>query len=74
MGWFGNIFLVIGLWKIGNRERRAFAFSIVGELIWLAHSCRLGRWDMGFICVVFALMAARGWWRWRPGTGGEVAS
>lgn len=64
MGWVGNVFILVGMWRIGNRHRDAFLWSIAGELLWVVHSTYLGMWDLTIICLVFCLMAARNWLKW----------
>lgn len=65
MGWIGNIFICIGLWFIGDKKRFAFLFSIVGESIWVAYSISIEMYDLAAICVVFALLAARSYMKWK---------
>lgn len=64
-GWIGNIFIIGGLWGIGNKVRNAFLLSIIGELCYIIRSYRAKDWPLFAVCWVFALMAARGWWKWR---------
>jgi len=64
MGWVGNIFIVIGLWLVGNKNRTAFIFTVIGESIWVAYAFTKGLYDLAFICIVFAVLAARNWYKW----------
>jgi hypothetical protein len=66
LGWIGNIFLVTGLWGIGSKYRRAFLLSIVGESLWIANALSRSEpdWALAFICVVFGIMAVRGYILW----------
>lgn len=63
-GWIGNVFIVTGLWKIGNKTRNAFIFSIIGESCWIANSYIRGDWALLSICCVFNVMAIRSFIRW----------
>jgi hypothetical protein len=63
-GWLGNVFIVLGLWGIGNKKRGAFLFSIAGESCWILKAFSLGMWDLGIICVVFLAMAVRAYCKW----------
>ena len=65
LGWIGNLFIVAGLWGVGSKRRHAFLFSIAGEVAWIANAAGRGDWALTSICVVFLLMAMRGWWLWR---------
>jgi len=69
MGWIGNIFIVLGLWGIGDKKRAAFIFSIIGETIWVIHSLMIGMYDLAAICVVFAALAFRSWRKWGTSSG-----
>ncbi len=64
LGWIGNVFIVAGLWGLGNKYRPAFLFSIGGESLWIANAYRRADWALTSICVVFLLMAVRGFILW----------
>lgn len=64
LGWIGNIFIVAGLWGVGNRSRNAFLLSITGETFWIANAYLRADWALTSICVVFLLMAVRGYVKW----------
>ena len=64
MGWFANVFLVVGLWMVGNKARWAFILTAVGEAIWTVTSILRGQFDLAFICVVFTILAIRNWFKW----------
>lgn len=64
LGWIGNVFIVAGLWGIGNKARHAFIASVIGEVIWLVKSLYFEQYDLAAMCVVFAALAARSWWKW----------
>jgi hypothetical protein len=64
VGWVGNVFIVIGIWLVGNRDRRAFLFSIVGECAWIIAALMRHQYDLAVICVVFAALAGRNYVQW----------
>lgn len=64
LGWIGNFFIVAGLWEVGNRNRAGFLASIAGETAWIANAYSRGDWALTSICVVFLLMAIRGYIKW----------
>lgn len=64
LGWIGNIFIVVGLWKIGDKWRHAFLFSIVGEAAWIARATMVEDWALATICLIFCGLAARSWYKW----------
>ena len=64
LGWIGNLFIVAGLWGVGDKRRHAFLFSIAGEGAWIANAHSREDWALTSICVVFLLMAVRGWIKW----------
>lgn len=64
LGWVGNVFLVWGIWEIGNRRRFAHLLTVIGETAWIAKSLIVGQYDLAFICVVFLVLAARCWVKW----------
>lgn len=64
MGWFANIFIIVGLWMAGNKAKWAFLFTIIGESIWCIYSIHLKMYDLAFVCGVFALIAVRNLIKW----------
>lgn len=62
--WIGNGLIVIGLWKIGDKWRHAFLFSIAGETIWIAAALQTGDYALASICTIFNVMALRSWVKW----------
>lgn len=63
--WLGNLLIVAGLWGVGSKRRNAFLFSVAGESTWIAAAYSRGDWALTAICIVFLLMAIRGWILWR---------
>lgn len=64
LGWVGNVSIVLGLWGIGNKNRKAFLFSMVGETAWIVKSILTSQWDLAFICCVFCALAIRSYIKW----------
>lgn len=64
LAWIGNIFLVLGLYGVGNRVRRAFLAYIVGEACWVIQATSKHDWALASICAVFLLMAIRSYVKW----------
>lgn len=64
LGWTGNVFIIIGLWLVGNKARKAFIFSLIGEAIWVVYSLNKNLYDLAFICAIFAALALRNWFAW----------
>ena len=66
MGWIGNIFIIAGLFLVGEKQRKAFLFTIIGELIWAVKSAYQAQWDLLFVTLIFAALAGRNWFKWGP--------
>ena len=67
MTWLANVFVLIGLWMAGNKNRYAFLFTIIGEAIWTIMSALRSQWDLAVICFIFTVLACVNWWKWsRP--------
>lgn len=65
MGWLGNFFLIVGTFYINKENRWPFLFLVLGELSWLYESAMIGRNDMIWLCVVFTVLAARNFVKWK---------
>lgn len=68
LGWLGNIFLIWGIWEIGNKRRFAHLLTMIGEAAWIGKCLLLTPqvWDLAFICAIFFVLAARCWVLWAP--------
>jgi len=64
IGWIGNVFIVVGLYGVGNKRRGAFVLTAIGELVWVAHATLRADWALAAICIVFAVMAVRSYVLW----------
>lgn len=64
MGWIANVFIVIGLWYIGERKRWALLLTTLGESIWVVYSFRATLYDLTAICCVFAVLNFRSYVKW----------
>lgn len=64
VSWIGNLLIVCGLYKIADKWRHAFLFSIAGETCWMIASYSRGDWALLSICAVFNVMALRSWVKW----------
>lgn len=65
LGWIGDVFLVWGVWEIGNKRRIAHLLTMIGELAWIGKSLLVGgQWDLILICSIFFVLAYRCWVKW----------
>ena len=64
MGWFANLLLLIGVYLIGRKDRRAFIFYGSGEAVWTACAIRMDLIDLAVVCAVFSFMAGWNYYRW----------
>ncbi len=64
MGWFANVFIIVGLWMAGNKAKWAFLFTIIGETIWCGYSIYIKMYDLAFVCGIFAILAFRNLIKW----------
>jgi len=65
IGWLASLMLVAGLWLMGDRKWWGFAFTVAGELIWVAVAISRGMYDLAAVCFVFAAVAGRNLLAWR---------
>lgn len=72
MDWLGNVLIVIGLWRIGDKDRNAFIYSILGEACWIIFSFQHALYSLALICGVFLIMATRNWLKWRREENGTA--
>ncbi len=64
LGWLAALILIVSSWLMGRKWRHAFLLGVLGNVLYTWESWKIGRPDMVFVCVVFALIAARNWWKW----------
>jgi hypothetical protein len=69
--WFANLLVLIGLVLAGSKNRFAFVFTAVGEVIWCGCGLWKGMYDLATICAVFAVIAVVNFFRWNREGGPE---
>lgn len=65
MDWVGNVFLLISIWLVGDKKRYSFIIATVGALCWAWWAYRQHVVSLVVIELVFIVMYARGWWKWK---------
>ena len=64
LDWLGMALGMLGLWLLGNRDRRGFVAFMISNLIWIA----IGFWISSLAMIlgnaVILVVNARGWRRW----------
>ena len=63
-GWVGNALIIVGLYKIADKWRQAFLFSIAGEACWMVNAYQRSDWALFSICAIFNVMAFRSYIKW----------
>ena len=66
IGWVGSALLVLGMFFLGEKSRTGFVFAGIGEALWTYKSYATEQFDLLVICVIFTLLYAFNWWKWRP--------
>ena len=64
MGWFGDAFIVLGLWRMGDQRRDAFILQSIGNLAWASVAIASRDWALVALCVVLISLSIRGYIRW----------
>lgn len=66
LDWIGMALGMLGLWMLGNHDRRGFVAFLLSNLIWIA----IGFWISSLAMVLgnaaIFVVNLRGWIRWRP--------
>jgi len=62
--WIGNLVIIVGLWKIGDKDRRAFLWTMAGETLYGIHTFLTGDWAIFCAVLIFFSIAARNYWKW----------
>lgn len=65
LGLPGNALIVLGLWKLGQKNRRAFVYTAIGEILWAMRAIIQRDWELAAICVLFTALAVRNFILWR---------
>jgi hypothetical protein len=65
MDWIGNALILTAVWRLGNKHRDAWLWSIAGNVCWTAYGVSVGLWSIVFIDGVMLTLAIRNWRMWR---------
>lgn len=57
---------IVTLWATGNKKRWGWAVGVFSEGVWAGYAWTLRSWGLGALCVLYGILYARNWWRWRP--------
>lgn len=63
-GWLGNVFIVVGLWMVGNKNRNCFLWTMAGEAAYAAHVYLRRDWAILAAVGIFFFMALRNYIKW----------
>jgi hypothetical protein len=64
IGWIGNIFVIAGLYGVGDKRRGALLFSIIGEICYIIHTAMVGDWAIFAAAWIFLFMVVRAYIKW----------
>jgi len=65
LAWMGNALILISVWRLGNIQRDAWLWAIVGNILWTVYGVQHGLWCIVFIDGVMTLIAIRNWRLWK---------
>jgi hypothetical protein len=64
-GWLGNLFIVVGLWEVGNKKRSAFIWTMIGEAFFAVHTGPIKHdWPIFVAVLIFFSLAVRNYLKW----------
>lgn len=63
--WLATMLVVLGSWFIGSRQRKGYAFHMVGCSLWIVWASTHLLFSICVVNVVFLFLAIRGWILWR---------
>lgn len=64
LGWLGNVFIIAGLWGVGDKNRRALWFSMAGEVCYIIHCYLVKDWAIFAAAWIFLFMVVRAYVKW----------
>ena len=62
--WTGDLLLLISVWRLGNKCKDGWLFSLVGNLCWLSYGISETIWAAVFISSVMVALAICNWRKW----------
>jgi hypothetical protein len=63
--WVGDVFIIAGVWYVGEKKRFAFLLSMIGNGLWLVYCTRAQMLQLGILASVFIWLSFRNWQMWR---------
>lgn len=64
IGWAANVCVIVGLYGVGNKNRRALWFSMAGEVGYIVHTALVGDWPVFVAAWIFLVMVVRAYIKW----------
>lgn len=65
MAWIGNVLILVSIWRLGNKHRDAWWWSVAGNVFWTVFGITEGIWSIVFIDSVMIVIAVRNWSKWK---------
>jgi len=59
-------FIIVALWALGERHRWGFICQIIGSLLFVIAAAETAMWGFVVANAIFALLAIKGWYSWKP--------
>jgi len=65
LAWMGNALILLSIWRLGNKHRDAWIWSILGNIFWTAFGVSEGIWSIVFLDGIMTAIAIRNWRKWK---------
>ena len=65
LAWMGNAAILISIWRLGNKHRDAWLWSIAGNGLWAAFGIQQDIWSIVFLDGLMFALAYHNWRKWK---------
>lgn len=64
LSWLGAVFIVAGLWRMGNKYRDTFVLQSAGNMAWATVAYSRSAWPLMALSLVLILLSVRCYIKW----------
>ena len=64
LGYIAIIFIVVGLYTLGNKKIYSWLLQFIGEVFWIIYSIEIGSFPLLIANIIFIILVLRGFYKW----------
>jgi nicotinamide riboside transporter PnuC len=65
VGWVGSVFIILGIWLVGDKSLWGFVFGALGNGLWVYVGLKRGKqYDLAVVALIATVLNIIGLYKW----------